>query len=160
MKALTCFQRPDCEAFSILCEKFKAQDSHLWKPSRSFMSAFSMLLTLGGAVLEQGRTGSPHHPQDGHCLPKKHWGQRKLEGGFQPDRTMLVHSASATSSKSWGLALPLLSLLSHSHSSLTSLEKIYHVYLWFSSGPHQLYEGGWQVAACPFYKVRKLTLGQ
>lgn len=34
------------------------------------MSAFSMLLTLAGAGLEQGRTGSPHHPQDDHCLPR------------------------------------------------------------------------------------------
>lgn len=85
MKALTCFQRSDCEAVSILCEKFKARDLHPWKPSRSLMSAFSMLLTLAGAGLEQGRTGSPHHPQDDHCLPKKHTeGRGSWKEAFSP----------------------------------------------------------------------------
>lgn len=49
------------------------------------MSAFSMLLTLAGAGLEQGRTGSPHHPQDDHCLPKKHTeGRGSWKEAFSP----------------------------------------------------------------------------
>ena len=151
MKALTCFQRPDCEAVSILCEKFKARDLH--KASRSLMSAFSMLLTLAGAVLEQGRTGSPHHPQDDHCLPKKHpEGRGSWKEAFSLTAWCwsIQHRKRRQNPEGWHCHF------SHFCLTHTAPSPVYRKYPMSVSDfhllSHQLYEGGWQVAACPFYK--------
>ena len=137
------FSRPDCEAVSTLCGRVQAPGLRLGTPTHqglpgalcNWVSAFGMPLTLGMGWNREGRALSIS-PWDDHCFPRNHSGGR---GGWREAFSLtapcLVHSSSETSSKFWGLTLPLLPLLSHSHSSLTSLEKIDHVCLWFSSDP-------------------------
>lgn len=140
MNALTCFQGQTVKLFAHFAGStwFEAWDSHPPRPSGAlcnWVSAFGVPLTLGMGWNREGQAVSIS-PWDEHCFPKNHAGGR---GGWREAFSLtapcIAHSSPQTSSKFWGLTLPLLPLLSHSHSSLTSLEKIDHVCLWFSSDP-------------------------
>lgn len=114
-------------------------------------------LSSWGGTRHRGRWALSISPLASHCFFQQIPGTGEA---FRPAVLCLVHSLSEMSSKFWGLTLPLLPLCVAQRAP-SPVERKYPTSLPnFHLIPHQLYDGGRQVAPWLFYTVKKVRFRQ